>query len=64
MTCILLDWGMTSEPLCETKCLNLWKYLWLYHLSVKMFLVSSDMIILLPGQAFTFCAIGVFERIC
>ena len=38
--------GVTSEPLCEIKFLNLWKYLWLHHLSGKMSLVSADSVIL------------------
>ena len=42
--------GVTSEPLCEIKFLNLWKYLWLHHLSGKMSLVSADLVILPPGQ--------------
>ena len=54
-----LDWrranatntrGLTSKPLCEIKFLNLWKYLWLHHLSGKMSLVSADLVILLPGH--------------
>ena len=42
--------GVTSEPLCEIKFLNLWKYLWLHHLSEKMSLVSADLVILPPGH--------------
>ena len=41
---------VTSKPLCEIKCLNLWKYLWLHHLSGKMSLVSADLVILPPGH--------------
>ena len=37
---------MTSEPLYEIKFLNLWKYLWLHHLSGKMSLVSAHLVIL------------------
>ena len=42
--------GVTSEPLCEIKFLNLWKYLWWHHLSGKMSLVSADLVILPPGH--------------
>ena len=42
--------GVTSEPLCEIKFLNLWNYLWLHHLSGRMSLVSADLVILPPGQ--------------
>ena len=42
--------GVTSEPLCEIKFLNLWKYLWLHHLSGEMSLVSADLVILPPGH--------------
>ena len=52
--------GVTSEPLCEIKFLNLWKYLWLHHLSGKMSLVSADLVILPPGHGsyvFSCCAI-------
>ena len=44
--------GVTSEPLCEIKFLNLWKYLWLHHLSGKMSLVSADLVILPPGHGY------------
>ena len=42
--------GVTSEPLCEIKFLNLWKSLWLHHLSGRMSLDSFDMVILPPDR--------------
>ena len=42
--------GVTYEPHFEIKLSNLWKYLWLHHLSGKMSLVSADLVILPPGH--------------
>ena len=63
---IILTRGVTSEPLCEINFLNLWKYLWLHHLSGKMSLVSADLVILPPGHGsyiFSCCTIWVFQSI-
>ena len=44
-----IDYSMNALK-GEIKYLNLWKYLWLHHLSGKMSLVSADLVILPPGH--------------
>ena len=53
--------GVTSEPLCEIKFLNLWKYLWMHHLSGKMSLVLADLVILPPDMGPKFFNVVLYE---